>query len=236
MKLLVISDVHGNQAALDAVLAVPHDRVVCLGDIVGYGPEPRACMTRLLAEDAVIVRGNHDHALAFDADPRCSAGFRWLAEATSTIGRTQIQGGDLARLGAAPRYAFIDVDEMPAFCVHATPRDSMYRYLRPADRDAWRHETFGCGASLFLVGHSHIQFQLAIDGRRIVNPGSVGQPKDGDPRAAYALLEDGRIEFGRASYDVEQTVHALQASDVDPAAVEALAALLRTGHAPDAAA
>lgn len=85
---------------------------------------------------------------------------------------------------------------------------------------------------LVCVGHTHLQFQLAVAGRTLVNPGSVGQPKDGDPRAAYALLEDGTIRLRRVAYPVERTVAALERSGVDPQAVATLSDLLRTGRAP----
>jgi protein phosphatase len=113
-------------------------------------------------------------------------------------------------------------------CVHATPTDPLYRYVGPDG--AWEHELVGVTESLVLVGHTHLQFVLSADGHRVVNPGSVGQPKDGDPRAAYAVATDGTIVLERVAYDIERTIAGLEAGGVAPAAVEALATLLRTGR------
>lgn len=113
--------------------------------------------------------------------------------------------------------------------LHATPANPLYSYLGP-DRDRWRDAVSGITADLLLVGHTHLAFSFQFDGLQVVNPGSLGQPKDGDPRAAYAIVEDGVPRLERVSYDVERTVDALRGSGVDSAAVEVLAEILRTGR------
>lgn len=113
--------------------------------------------------------------------------------------------------------------------MHATPSDPLYRYLGP-DADAWERETAGAHADLVLVAHTHVQFALQAGGVLVVNPGSVGQPKDGDPCAAYAVIEDRRPVLKRAPSDVERTVASYAEGRVSVTAMEALAALLRTGR------
>jgi putative phosphoesterase len=232
MRTLVISDIHGNLAALDAVLMVPHDLLVCLGDIVGYGPQPSGCVRRVRDNLAVAVQGNHDRAFACGIASGASQHFRWLAEATSQVAIAQLHEEDRDFLAALPRWAVIDSLGPRILLVHATPKDPLYQYLGP-DRDAWSRQVRGLDADILFVGHTHLQFQLELDDKVVVNPGSVGQPKDGDPRAAFAIIEDGKVLLQRASYDVEATISALEGAPVPKAAVRALSAVLRTGSVPD---
>lgn len=231
MRVLVISDIHSNLAALDAVLAEPHDAVICLGDLVGYGPEPAACVRRVRAEGGIVVQGNHDRAIAEGADPGCRPNFRWLADAVAPLTRSQLSADDVAYLGGLPHWAVPALDGVGCFCVHATPRDPLYRYLGP-EPEEWAFEVAGITADVVLCGHTHLQFELGAGGRCIVNPGSVGQPKDGDPRAAYAVIDDGRVTLKRAHYPIERTIDALRRARLPRAAIDDLSALLRTGQVP----
>jgi putative phosphoesterase len=229
MRYLVISDIHGNLPALEAVLAEPHDAVICLGDVVGYGPEPAACVQRLLEEPSLLaVRGNHDRALLDGSDPGCRPSFRWLAQATAGIAPAQLTGRELDFLESWPEWLFLNLGGAPAIAVHATPSDTLYRYL---DDDAaeWKEELAPLPVTLALVGHTHHQFDLDIGTARVINPGSVGQPKDGNPRAAYAVLADGSITLCRAEYPVARTIAAYRRTGVSSRASETLAALLRNG-------
>jgi len=229
MRMLVLSDVHGNLPALEAVLAEAHDAVACLGDIVGYGPQPAECLALLRAEAAVAVSGNHDRAVAEGIAPRCSQRFEWLAEAVSAIARTALTSDDVAYLAALPHGATLETAGVAIALVHATPSDPLYGY-RGSDARLWKRDVGSIGADVLLVGHTHIQFRLAVDEVAVINPGSVGQPKDGDARAAYAVVEDGSVTLRRVAYDVERTIRALERAPIGRAAVEVLAALLRTGR------
>lgn len=232
MSFLIVSDIHGNLAALDAVLATaPDARVICLGDIVGYGPQPAACVQRIMERAEVCVLGNHDRALVENVSPRCRQQFRWLADATASIGARQISSEQLAFLGGLPKWAVLDVYGARFMFVHATPRDPLYRYVG-ADPGVWRAEVQSFDADVLLVGHTHLPFAIDVDGTRVVNPGSVGQPKDGDPRAAYAVIDEHGIRFGRVEYPVEETVASLECSGVSADAVAELASILRSGRAP----
>jgi predicted phosphodiesterase len=230
VRVLVVSDIHGNWPALEAVAAVPHDAVVCLGDIVGYGPQPAACLRWLRERGAWIVQGNHDRSLADGVPPRCRPDFERLAAATHHIARQQLSDEEAAFLRALPRTLEVVLDGRRVRLLHATPADPLYGYLGP-DADAWRRAVAGVEADLVLVGHSHLPFHFRFDGRAVLNPGSLGQPKHGDPRAALAIVEDGVPRLERLLYPVERTIDALAAENLDPAAFGALSALLRTGRA-----
>ncbi len=231
MKTLVISDIHGNLAALEAVAAEPHDRLICLGDLVGYGPQPGPCVRWVRAHAALVVQGNHDRALGDGSPAGCRAEFQWLADALAPLGQAQLSREERAYLAGLPRSAVRELDGTRCLFVHATPGDPLYRYLGP-DRAAWEAEVESLDVGLVMVGHTHLPFELALGGKRVINPGSVGQPKDGDPRAAYAVLENGACRFGRMPYDVERTVEELQATGADRDAVADLSLLLRTGRTP----
>jgi putative phosphoesterase len=229
VKVLIIADVHGNLAALEAVLADPHDALICLGDMVGYGPEPGACVRRILQESELVLRGNHDHALATGEAPGCPPRFQWLADATAHLGMAQLSGSERMTLAELPLRASHTIDGIRYHLVHAAPTDPMYRYLEPTS-DGWAREVQEIGPEVLLVGHTHIQFRHHVAGRTIVSPGSVGQPRHDDPRAAYMVIEDGTFSFCRVAYRVERTTKALERSGTEPAAVAMLTQLLRTGQ------
>ena len=229
MKVLIIADVHGNLEALKAVLADPHDALICLGDMVGYGPEPGACVHRILREADLVLRGNHDHALATGAAAGGPPSLQWLAEATAQLGMAQLSPTERIELGELPLRASHTIDGIGYSLVHAAPTDPMYRYLEPTS-DGWAREVREIGPEVLLVGHTHLQFRHHVAGRTIVSPGSVGQPRHGDARAAYMVIEDGTFSFCRVSYRVERTVATLERSGIEPAAAAVLSQLLRTGQ------
>ena len=235
MRILVVSDLHGNWPALEAVAAVPHDAVVCLGDIVGYGPQPGECLRWLRANRAEIVQGNHDRALADDVPPGCRPDFEWLAEATRHIARCQLTDDETAFLRSLPRTRKLVLDGKRVVLLHAAPEDPLYSYIGP-DPGKWRTALAEVEADFVLVGHTHLPFHFQFGDLHVLNPGSLGQPKDGDPRAAYAVIEDGAPRLERASYPVERTIEGLDAAEIGPAAAEVLAELLRTGRVSPATA
>ncbi|MGE0353037.1 MAG: metallophosphoesterase [Gemmatimonadales bacterium] len=232
MRTLITADIHGNAAALRAVLAEPHDRLICLGDIVGYGPRPAECIGLIRSGAGLAIRGNHDYALASGDDPRASPAFAPLARAAARIGETDVLPADREWLRRLPRTAGWKLDGRLVFAVHATPGDPLFRYL-PPDAPDWEAELAGIEAGIVMVGHTHLPGLREVGGRTLINPGSVGQPKHGDPRAAYALLEDDRLTLHRRPYPVEDTVAALRAWELPPPVEAGLIAVLRTGR-PDA--
>ena len=238
MRTLIVSDIHSNVVAFDAVLAAaredgPIDRVWCLGDVVGYGPEPMGCIERLWALDAVVICGNHDAVAVGRIDisafngPAADA-VRWNGARLSAEARDYLR--------ALPE----TVDEAPFTLVHGTPRNPMWEYLT---RGAQAEQAWGAiSTPAVLVGHTHYQFTctrpggveqagpggrvVALDGGRLVaNPGSVGQPRDGDPRAAYAVFDDGAatLALRRTPYDVAATQRAMIAAGLPRPLIERLA-------------
>jgi len=235
MKLLIISDIHANWPALLAVLHAEADvrEILCLGDVVDYGPQPLRCVEWAINHIPVrnLVQGNHDWAVAWEKDSRCAPPYRRLARVTQAhCLRIASKGlrGFLARL--SPKHSFT-LDGAACFACHAAPSSALFRYLPiSAGAERWRMEVERAFKPDFLfVGHTHVPGKLRVAKTLIVNPGSVGQPKDGDPRAAYAVWDEGTISLRRAPYDVEETVRAYATLPFLADDVATLAHVLRTG-------
>ncbi len=245
MKLLVLSDVHGNLAALEAVLAAEpvFDRVVFCGDAVDYGPDPAACVEKLEQLGALKVRGNHDNAAAFGIECGCSTAFLELSRASRRHTRAILTPADRAALGSLPTEARFAFGGLPFYLTHATPRDNLFEYVSPdKDPERWAEamnatEPGGGGTDpggpgefgAIIVGHTHRPYLRTLGRVTVVNPGSVGQPRDGEPRAAYATWVDGRFELKRAEYDVQLTRRRLAATGLPPGVVETLGRILEAG-------
>ena len=131
-------------------------------------------------------------------------------------------------LSQLPVTQTLTLDGLRFHLVHATPRDPMDEYLA-ADADAWRGRLSNIDADFLCVGHTHLPFHLDLGRCQILNPGSVGQPRDGDPRAAYAIIENGHVELKRVDYDVEAAVRQLEESGMEPELIELASQVLRTG-------
>jgi predicted phosphodiesterase len=213
MRIALLSDVHSNLPALDAVLAAAGavDAVWHLGDIVGYGPDPDGVVGRLREVGALGVRGNHDAAAAggpeidwFNPDARRA--MEWT--------RGVIADETRDWLVALPERR----TESGCAFVHGSPREPLWEYVTSVGvaRDNFRV----LEASIGLHGHTHVPVawvedgkRFEIDGRRVlVNPGSVGQPRDGDPDASFAILdlEAGVVTWHRAAYDVRAVQAAMR--------------------------
>ena len=218
MRFLIVSDIHSNIEALESVLRHAErnggfDRVWCLGDMVGYGPAPSACLRRLREFDLVAVAGNHDYAAAgvIDAADFNGAAFtaiRWTAD--------KIDGEESSYLAGLPLVSV----QPPFTLVHGSLRDPIVEYLTHPSQAVVTLNLLTTGYC--LVGHSHYPFICRENGgmplflpmpesqavplddeRCIINPGSVGQPRDRDIRASYAVYDGGAhsIEHHRVDYD-----------------------------------
>jgi len=271
VRTAIISDIHANLAALETVLAHIDtkrvDRIVCLGDIVGYGPDPAECVDLVATRCEWSLMGNHDCAMLYEPtnfneaakraaywtrnavleapDPRLTDLERELAAGTMTATAVaEAKAGIIA--DRARRLEFImtlpvrrSFDDFIA--VHGTPRKCINEYLFPDDAISMPGKLqaiFQFVPRYCLVGHTHVPgvfsdepdfyppadlggvYVLRAEEKAIINPGSVGQPRDGDPRASYAILEsepdaDGRtvhrVEFHRVEYDVRRTVDRIHA-------------------------
>lgn len=227
MRVLVLADVHGNWEALEAVRR-PFDLCVCLGDLVDYGPEPGRVIGWVRENCRHVVRGNHDHGVAQRVPATGDSGYRYLTAVTRPWCCAMVSDTDRQYLARLPLTQYLRVDGKVLLLVHATPRDPLDEYLF-ADEANWRRRLAGVDADILCVGHTHHQYLLEVDGTQIVNPGSVGQPRDGDPRAGFAIIEDGVVTLGRAEYDVERTIAKMNALDFPTLAKELSAEVWRTG-------
>jgi putative phosphoesterase len=236
MKVLIISDIHSNWPALQAVLAAEPDaaQILCLGDLVNYGPQPTPCLSWAMKtlRPGWLLQGNHDRAVSLGDDAHCSPAYQLVADATQeVVTRPALTGLTKKFLAALEPSQSFHLDGAKCLACHASPSDPLYHYItEKSSMMIWESELVHAGHPDFLfVGHTHLPMKTQFQRTLVVNPGSVGQPKHGDPRAAYALWEDGRVTLRRVPYDVEQTVRAYDGLGLEPHIVEALCTILRTG-------
>lgn len=223
----IISDIHGNLEALEAVLADIDQQgiqqIYCLGDIIGYGPNPRECIDLVMRRCEITILGNHDQAALFDPE-----GFNAGAERAIFWTRQMLETGDPVSnerrwefLGDLPRMR----REGPFLFVHGSARNPLNEYVFPEDIYNQRkmERIFGLVDKYCFQGHTHIPgvfsedynfhtpeelgFKLDLGEQKVlVNVGSVGQPRDGDPRPSYVVVKDNTVHFRRVSYDFEKTI------------------------------
>jgi predicted phosphodiesterase len=223
----IISDIHGNLEALEAVLADIQQQqifeIYCLGDIIGYGPNPRECIDLVMKNCQVTILGNHDQAALFDPE-----GFNAGAERAIFWTRQMLESGEAVSnerrwefLGDLPRMR----REETFLFVHGSARNPLNEYVFPEDVYNQRkmERIFGLVDRYCFQGHTHIpgvftedynflspdevkhRIELG-DQKVLVNVGSVGQPRDGDPRSSYVVLDGKTVNFRRVPYDFEKTI------------------------------
>jgi diadenosine tetraphosphatase ApaH/serine/threonine PP2A family protein phosphatase len=260
VRRALISDIHGNLEALDVVLedieAQGITEIFCLGDVIGYGPNPRECIDRVMEHCHVTLLGNHDQGALFDPD-----GFNIGAERAIFWTREQLESS-FDRVNNEKRWEFLG--ELPRthrlnsfLFVHGSPRNPLSEYIFPEDIYNQRkmERLFQLVEKYCFQGHTHVpgvftesyqffspeeidhEYTLG-DGKVMINVGSVGQPRDGDPRACYVILDDGespaksneaamndansaapakahtgpiRVTFRRLPYDFEETIKKIYA-------------------------
>jgi putative phosphoesterase len=232
MKILIISDVHSNYEALLAVVhAEQADGIFCLGDLVDFGPQPAECVQWVRHHVRHCVRGNHDHAMAFDVSCRSSEKFRELSEASRAMNRELLLPEQIEYLQQLPVTKKLTFDDFRFHLSHAAPNGDLYKSdLQPnISDDALAAEIKDIDADFILCGHTHLPMVREIEGRTFINPGSVGLPLDGDPRASYAIFHNGKIKLRRMKYNVGKTVENLCESTLSPALAARLAEILHAG-------
>jgi diadenosine tetraphosphatase ApaH/serine/threonine PP2A family protein phosphatase len=239
MRVVIISDVHSNLVALETVLAAvrSYDALWCLGDTIGYGPRPNECIDLMRKHASVAITGNHDLACLEKID---LTDFNPDARKANLWNGNQLTPENRAWLEPLPPMHRVD-DRFTI--VHGSPREPIWEYLLMPDQARENFPLFD--TQIAFMGHSHVQlgFRLTTDGRCdrflpesgrifdlngtrrfLLNPGSVGQPRDQDPRAAYALLdtEAGTIRFNRVEYDIAKTQRQMQEAGLPPALIRRL--------------
>ncbi|MGE5578012.1 MAG: metallophosphoesterase family protein [Syntrophothermus sp.] len=246
MRIAVFSDVHGNLAALKAVLekikTQKPDRVICAGDLVGYAPFPNEVIDLVRSEGIPSVMGNYDDGVGNDR-PECGCAYKdeeaealgqqslnWTKAHTTTANKEFLRG--------LPNHISFPAGKYRVMVVHGSPR-RINEYLFAEKPEATLKRVLESSHSDILVcGHTHIPYHKIIDGKHLINAGSVGKPKHGDPDAVYAVLEvdesadagtteanSVRVDFVKVPYPVEETAQAIEKSGLPPA----FAHLLREG-------
>lgn len=229
MRILVVADLHANPAALDAIRE-PADIVLCLGDLVEYGPDPAGAIDWVRTNATHTVRGNHDHGAAQNVLVAGAAGFKYLTMVTRRATVAQLAPADRRFLADLPTSAMLTLGGKRFLLVHASPRDPLDEYV-PTNPEAWADRVAHLRIDYLLVGHTHQQFVFDVgDGVTVVNPGSTGLQRDGDPRAKYAVIEDGVVALKQVPYDVGRTVAAVEAGPLDPQAKRMLTEVYRFGR------
>jgi putative phosphoesterase len=227
MRILLIADIHANWPALKA-LSEPYDVCLFLGDLVDYGLEPTPCIDWVRRHAKYAIRGNHDHGVAQNVKVTGKNGFRYLTAITRPITQEKISHEDRRYLAGLPVSSMVTLHDTRYLLVHATPRDPLDEYAL-ADADFWARRLQGVDANVICVGHTHHSYVLEVGDKLVINPGSVGQPRDGDPRASYAIIEDDRVEIKRVEYPIDETVRTVLASNLPEPAKGLLVDVFRTG-------
>jgi predicted phosphodiesterase len=227
VRTAVISDIHANLEALQVVLG--HigtqnvERIICLGDVLGYGPNPVECVDLVAERCEWSLLGNHDFGVLYEP-----TNFNVAAEQAAYWTRAQFEK-EQDKEKAATRWEFLGKLKVRVMygeflCVHGSPRRPVNEYLFPEDAinsPVKMQQIFDRVEKYCMVGHTHVpgvftnepdfyppadvenHYKLRNGEKIILNPGSVGQPRDLDPRASYAIVNDSTIEFFRLEYDVE---------------------------------
>jgi putative phosphoesterase len=228
MRILLVADIHANWAALQQVATLSYDVVLCLGDLVDYGVEPAPCLQWVRQHALHTVRGNHDHGAAQNVTVAARTGYKYLTATTRTLTRELLSTTDLRYLGRLPTSKMVTIDNTRILLVHASPRDPLDEYA-PADPEFWARHLQNVDADIICVGHTHQPYFFEVGDKVVINPGSVGQPRDGDPRASCAILENNEVELLRLEYPIEDTVAAVQASSLPGPARDRLVEIYRHG-------
>ena len=248
--IAIISDVHSNLEALNAVLndirTKGVKKLICLGDVVGYGPNPKDCIDIVNKIADVTILGNHDEATLFESEARY---FNYRAKAAIEWTRNQLEDEpDIYKNGE--RWSFLG--EMPRIYrdndflfVHGSPRNPVKEYIFPEDviyNPEKIDDVFSFVNHVAFIGHTHLPgvfredrfywapadlgntYEIDWNKKSIINVGSVGQPRDGNPEASYAILDDNRVVFCRVSYDYRITMRKIgQTESLDRELAERLA-------------
>ena len=238
MRYLVTSDIHGNLAALEAVLddAPDFDELWCLGDLVGYGPKPNECIQRVRNLPHTSLAGNHDWAALGKID---LGSFNAVARTANEWTQEQLTSSSRTYLSGLPT----SLTKGDFTLAHASPREPVWEYIMDTSTAYQNFDHFE--TPFCLVGHTHVPVYFELDEERqrcdailpplpepiglgpkraIINPGGVGQPRDGDPRASYALLDTQEMtwSFHRVAYAVELTQERMRAAGLPRRLVDRL--------------
>jgi putative phosphoesterase len=229
MRLLIVSDLHANLAALERVVDKA-DAVVFLGDAVDYGPDPSPAVDWVRRTATWAVRGNHDEAVANGVPTGAAPAWAGLAEASAQWTRAALDAVDRAYLGSLPLRVRFSFGGARFEALHAAPLDPLYQYLPPETPEAeWERQLADVDADWLLYGHTHRPLLARHGAVTVLNPGSVGQPRMGAPLASFAIWDDGDVYLAARHYDTERTVGRLQQLPLERGDTAELVRIVRTG-------
>ena len=236
MRIALISDIHGNLPALDAVLAdvakQKPDAVYCLGDLVGYGASPNEVTERIKAQGIPTIMGNYDDGVGFDRD-ECGCAYRdpvdqELGDRSLAWTKGHTTPENKAFLRTLVKDLRFEADGRRLLLVHGSPRKINEYLFEDRPLSSFQRLAASSNADVIAFGHTHKPYQKSVDGVLFVNVGSVGKPKDLDWRACYVVLDAGEVSFHRVSYDVATAAAAIRATQLPPE----FAVDIETGGAP----
>ncbi len=242
MRLAIISDIHANLTALNAVLShietldPPVEGIICLGDIVGYGPEPTRCVDIVADKCDWALMGNHDFSVLYEPtnfNPGAEQAAFWTRrqfEKETDEKKREIRWGFMGQLRVRVKFG----PDNKFLAVHGSPRRPVNEYIFPDDAINGTlkiQQIFERVEHHAVVGHTHVpgvftdepdfyapdelkgRFNFQKGEKCIINVGSVGQPRDGDSRSSYVVLDDQGVTFHRVTYDIDTTVEKIKAAE-----------------------
>ena len=212
MRIAFISDIHSNIHAFERVLEELEkedvDKIYCCGDIVGYNAFPSECIRLVKEKIDGSVMGNHDYATL-------TGNTGWFNEygvEGVNYARRTISEEDMDFLESLETHIYLKVDKLRIYITHGSPRDEIFEYIFPDSRDELLLTLADMAkADVLVMGHTHIPMERRIKGKIFLNPGSVGQPRDGNPKASFMIFdtESREAHFKRVSYDIDKTAKAI---------------------------
>lgn len=232
MKIALLSDIHSNLEALQAVLedarAYGVDEFICAGDLVDYGPNPNIVIKETIDNRFITVMGNHDQGVGLDLQPTVFkiAPGRNLEDELIALAWTQQNTTPVNKqyLSSLPRKLLLERKGYNILITHALP-NSLTAYVGPGTPDILKELNAEYRADIYVLGHLHIPYKDMSTDAVFINPGSVGKPKDLNPEASYAILDLGTsisVEFRRVKYDIENTVNKMIGSGLPQSLAESL--------------
>jgi len=224
MRLAILSDIHANLPAFNAVLAhiraQRFDGVYCLGDLVGYAPFPNEVTERVQLEQIPTVMGNYDDGVGFDRDD-CGCAYREADEKkrgdeSLAWTKAHVTAKNKAFLRTLPSEIRLEADGRRVLLVHGSPRRINEYLFEDRPIASFQRLAASSNADIIAYGHTHKPYTKLVDDVLFVNVGSVGKPKDGDWRACYAILDTGtsEVEFVRLEYDLSRVTTAIRQSEL----------------------
>lgn len=211
MKLLIVSDIHSNYEAIKTINETEnYDKMIFLGDAVDYGPQPAEVVDFITENSDYNLMGNHDYAVVYDVDCQCSPAMHDLSEFTrENISKKLLSKEDLDKLKTFQNEMKVEIDGINFYLAHASPYNNLYGYLFSTEAEmVWRDKNLQ-SFEYIMIGHTH--FPMFYKGR-IINPGSAGQPRNGNWMPQYAVMDTSNREvtFKRFKYDNQKILELLK--------------------------